>query len=163
MYLFLNRLNAHTPEQLKRKRGGAERDAPAAAAAEGRPPKRPRSEKIDADPLQPQDEMLPRGDDDMAEAVREVYRDHWAAIRSHYTRGNYVQDRYNYRIQDLNLEHLQSDLDQMFRNQESRFKINASFGFILRNLETGQLRYYHSSQNVGRLLDAPHLISNQEE
>jgi hypothetical protein len=36
---------------------------------------------------------------------------------------------------------------RIFRQQTTAFKINPSFGFILRNVETGELRYYHSSQN----------------
>jgi hypothetical protein len=43
------------------------------------------------------------------------------------------------------------------------FKINLSFGFILRNVETGELRYYHSSQNNSRFFDAPHLIRTEED
>ena len=57
-------------------------------------------------------------------------------------------------------------MDQMqilFRSQHSRFKINVSFGFILKHIETGELRYYHSSQNIGRLLEVPHLVSNQRD
>ena len=37
-----------------------------------------------------------------------------------------------------------------------------SFGFILINIETGVLRYYHPSQNNGKFFDAPHLIRNEE-
>jgi hypothetical protein len=39
----------------------------------------------------------------------------------------------------------------------------SSFGFILRNVETGELRYYHSSQNNSRFFDAPHLIRTEED
>jgi hypothetical protein len=41
---------------------------------------------------------------------------------------------------------------RIFKQQTTAFKINLSFGFILRNVETGELRYYHSSQNNSRLL-----------
>jgi hypothetical protein len=44
------------------------------------------------------------------------------------------------------------------RQQTTAFKINLSFAFILRNVETGELRYYHSSQNNSRFFDVPHLI-----
>jgi hypothetical protein len=42
-------------------------------------------------------------------------------------------------------------------------EINLSFGFILRNVETGELRYYHSSQNNSRMFDVPHLIRTEED
>ena len=38
-----------------------------------------------------------------------------------------------------------------------------SLGFILRNVETEELRYYHSSQNNSRFVDVPHLIRTEED
>ena len=35
----------------------------------------------------------------------------------------------------------------IFTQQSTAFTINLSFGFMLRNVETGELRYYHPSQN----------------
>lgn len=39
-----------------------------------------------------------------------------------------------------------SDIEDMLRNifraQRNAFKINLAFGFILRNIETGEKRYY---------------------
>ena len=70
---------------------------------------------------------------------------------------------YNFRIEDLNMNQLREQLMEMFRSQVNRFKINVSFGFILRNIENGELRYYHSSHNLGRMLEAPHQISNAED
>jgi hypothetical protein len=42
-------------------------------------------------------------------------------------------------------------------------KPTTAFGFILRNVDTGELCYYHSSQNNSRFLDVPHLIRNEED
>ena len=56
---------------------------------------------------------------------------------------------------------LHPTLWNIFRSQSSAFKINLSFGFILRNKTSGELCYFHSSKiNSGRFLDAPHLITN---
>jgi hypothetical protein len=52
---------------------------------------------------------------------------------------------------------------RIFRQQTTAFKINLSFGFILRNVETGELQYYHSSQNNSRFFDVPHLIRTEED
>jgi hypothetical protein len=38
-----------------------------------------------------------------------------------------------------------------------------SLGFILRNVETEELRYYHSSQNNSRFFDVPHRIRTEED
>ena len=70
---------------------------------------------------------------------------------------------YNFRIQYLNMNQLREQLMEMFRSHVNRFKINVSFGFILRNIENGELRYYHSSHNLGHLLEAPHLINNEAD
>ena len=62
---------------------------------------------------------------------------------------------------------MSSTFPEMIRNiftqQTSAFRINVSFGFILRNVETGELRYYHPSQNNARFFDVPHLIRNEED
>ena len=93
--------------------------------------------------------MLPQGDDELTEAVQEVYADHWSSIRTHHRTGQRVQDMYNFRIQNLNMNHLRDQLMEMFRSQVNRFKINVSFGFILQNTENRELRYYHTSHNLG--------------
>ena len=51
----------------------------------------------------------------------------------------------------------------LYRQQTTAFKINLSFGFILRNIETGVLRYYHPSQNNGIFFETPHLIRTEED
>ena len=124
----------------------------AASATLGHSPvaKRARSESVEVDPLQPSPEMLPQGDDELTAEVQEVYADHWSSIRTHHRTHQQVQDMYNFRIQDLNMNQLREQLMTMFRSQVTRFKINVSFGFILRNIENGELRYYHSSHNLGR-------------
>ena len=48
------------------------------------------------------------------------------------------------------------------KKQENRFKINYGFGFVLKNIETGEFRYYHASNN-SLMLDTAILISNEAE
>jgi hypothetical protein len=50
----------------------------------------------------------------------------------------------------------------LYRQQTTAFKINLSFGFILRNIETGVLRYYLPSQKNARFFDVQHLIRTEE-
>jgi hypothetical protein len=54
-------------------------------------------------------------------------------------------------------------VQHIFRHQTTAFKIDVSFRFILRNIETEKLRYYHSSQNNSRFVDVPHLIRPEED
>ena len=52
----------------------------------------------------------------------------------------------------------------MFEQQTNAFKINLSYGVVLKNKNTGCYRYYHSSCFCcGRYLDEPSLITNREE
>ena len=43
------------------------------------------------------------------------------------------------------------------------FKVNFSFGFILRNTETGALQYHHPSANNHLVLEQPFLISSPDD
>ena len=48
-------------------------------------------------------------------------------------------------------------------NQNSRFKINFSFGYILKNIESDALRFFHPSYNNHCVLNTAKLISNSDE
>ena len=91
------------------------------------------------------------------------YRSRWSSIRSHHRSGR-IQTTHNIRLTNLDTTTLQPTLWKIFRNQSSAFKINLSFGFILRNKISGELRYFHSSKNVsGRFLDVPHLVNKASD
>ena len=48
----------------------------------------------------------------------------------------------------------------MLYTQTCRFKINFSFGFVLRNRSDNRFRYWHASNGVNRIFNQPLLISN---
>jgi len=48
-------------------------------------------------------------------------------------------------------------------HEKTRFKINYSYGVVLRNVETDQLRYFYGSLGNARMLDFAVLICNQED
>ena len=59
---------------------------------------------------------------------------------------------------------LEAPLKIMFQEQTNAFKINLSYGFVLRNKNTGRYKNYHSSCNCcGRYLDEPSLTGNSKE
>jgi G:T-mismatch repair DNA endonuclease (very short patch repair protein) len=58
---------------------------------------------------------------------------------------------------------MEDELWAIFRSQTKAFKINFSYGFVLRHVETSELRYFHASQNNARLLDVPRLVRNKED
>ena len=116
------------------------------------PPKEPRShspQTSNSPSVEPN--ILPEDPE-----TRILYLRHWNTIRTE--EANRVQDRYNFTLHDMTVSTFPEMVRRIFRQQTTAFKINLSFGFILRNMETGELRYYHSSQNNSRFVDVPHLI-----
>ena len=86
--------------------------------------------------------------------------ENWASVRTHVVNGP-VQTRYNHRLTSLDTRDLQEPL---FDQQKTAFKVNASYGFVLKEKQSGRLRYYHSSSNCcGRLLEEPSLIANRDD
>ena len=98
--------------------------------------------------------------DEHGSELQDVIIQHWGSIRTHTSHGP-VQSRYNIRLMTSDIGGL--ELGHIFAAQTTAFKINISYGFILRNRTSDRYRYYHSSCNCcGRYLDEPSLITNAE-
>ncbi|CAB3993894.1 Zinc finger and SCAN domain-containing 22, partial [Paramuricea clavata] len=106
----------------------------------------------------PQDSLLPPSN-----LPSQLHRDHWRAIRTRQSRGNRIQDWYNYRLSSVNMGQLVDDIDHIFEDQSTVFKLNLSFGFVLFNNETQQMQYHHPSANNSRVFDSPFQIRNRED
>ena len=101
--------------------------------------------------------------DELSSAIRDFVHENWASVRTHVVNGP-VQTRYNRRLASLDTRDLHDQLFLLFDQQTTAFKINCSFGFVLREKENGRLRYYHSSNNCcGRILEEPSLITNRDD
>ena len=101
--------------------------------------------------------------DELSSAIRDFVHENWASVRIHVVNGP-VQTRYNRRLTSLDTRDLHAPLRVLFDQQTTAFKLNCSFGFVLREKESGRLRYYHSSNNCcGRLLEEPSLITNRDD
>ena len=90
------------------------------------------------DPLDPPD-RLPF-DDTLSTELLDVVRAHWRTIRTRVMRGP-LQCRYDYRLTTLDTTVLETPLKSMFQEQTNAFKVNLSYGFILRNKNTGRYKY----------------------
>ena len=60
----------------------------------------------------------------------------------------------------LNTDTLKHCAEELFENQTKAFKINVSFGFILRNNETNERKFYYSSTNT-KLFESPFLVKDR--
>ena len=85
----------------------------------------------------------------------------WNSILTFLRRGP-VQNLFNFYYSDDVCNLIGRIAKAIMKNQENRFKINYGFGFVLKNIETGEFRYYHASNN-SLMLDAAVLISNEAE
>ena len=95
-------------------------------------------------------------------SVEEVTNRHWQSIRNFIRKGK-IQSIFNFRYnKDFKLL-INEIVDAIMQCQKTRFKINCSLAYILRNIETNQLRYFHSSYNNHQLLERALLISNRQE
>ena len=125
-------------------------------------PKRRRIASLDEDPLTPP----PAGEayDELSSDLQDAVRDNWGSIRTYVAQGP-VQTRYNRRLASLDTRDLHEPLRELFDQQTTAaFKVNVSFGFVLREKENNRLRYYHSSNNCcGRYLEEPSLITNRDD
>ena len=81
------------------------------------------------------------------ENITQTYRQHWPQIRTGFSRQNRLQDWYNFRLSTTSPTALREQLNRIFADQSTVFKVNFSFGFIFRNTETGALQYHHPSAN----------------
>ena len=98
--------------------------------------------------------------DEYGSELQDVIIQNWGSIRTHTSHGP-VQSRYNFRLMTSDIGGL--ELGHIFTDQTTAFKINISYGFILRNRTSGRYKYYHSSCNCcGRYLDEPSLITNAD-
>ena len=114
---------------------------------------------ISEDPIDPP-ERFPFPDA-LSTDLLEVVRNNWSSIRTRLSRGP-LQTRVNFRLCSLDTTTLETPLKTMFEQQTNAFKINLSYGFVLKNKNTGCYRYYHSSYICcGRYLDEPSLITDR--
>ena len=89
-------------------------------------------------------------------------RKHRTSIRTFYKKGK-VQSIFNFCYnQDLKLLNPKI-IHQILQLQFHRFKINYSFGYILKNINDNELRYYHASFNNSVMMETARLISNRQE
>ena len=90
-----------------------------------------------------EEEDQPPIPDDMLESLRsndkllKLNRKNWKTIKDS-IKGK-VRSVYNYRIKtSINDDTFNEIIEEVLRDQQHCFKINASYGFILRNVETGE-------------------------
>ena len=122
--------------------------------------------EIQDDPEDFQNDNTKNDDEDLLN----VQRENWSAIKTHTRRGKF-QKFVNVRWTRETAPNFAEILRPVFEKAETRFKIQASNGFILRKTnetddddEDGETyRYFHACENNAALFDAPQHIHNQND
>ena len=99
----------------------------------------------------------------MKDETDEILARHWSSIRSYEIRRCHTKI-YNIRIVSNDLVGALERLNTMtiFHEQEFKFKVNASLGFVLLNNKNNRLRYFHPSPNADKLFAKPYLVEDRE-
>ena len=104
-----------------------------------------------------ENEIIHERDQDLERFIRL----NWDSIPT-FSRREPVQNLFNFYYSDDVCNLIGRIAKTIMKNQENRFKINYGFGFVLKNIETGEFRYYHASNN-SLMVDAAVPISNEAE
>ena len=93
--------------------------------------------------------------------LREFLSKYWFSIRTFSKHGK-VQSLHNFYFRNFE-RMIDTIAERIMRDQQTRFKLIYSFGYVLRNIDTDELRYYHPSSNNTQVLDTAVTISNSNE
>ncbi|GFR66083.1 zinc finger protein 546-like [Elysia marginata] len=156
-YLQRHRCDEVSVRKNKRKRKGDRK------GEEG--VKRKRGDKALLEPYRPdimEDDLEGEGVDNIislieGDGVREIYRNHWTSLRTHYREGP-NHSHYTFRWESQTEPSWKQWLRSVFSRQEKRFKLNLSHSFVLFNREADEFRFFHASKNNARVWDKPKTI-----
>ena len=101
---------------------------------------------------------MDRTDDD----IKEFIKKYWSSIRT-FSRKNKVQTIFNFYYNKNLKEMVQNITEAIMKEQKNCFKINYSLAYVLRSIETNELRYFHASFNNHLMLESALLISSRQE
>ena len=91
--------------------------------------------------------------------VKDFMQKYWGSIRS-FTKKGKIQNIFNIFYDRDFKDLIETIAERIMTYQKNRFKINYSLAFILKNIETKELRYYHASFNNAQILETALLINN---
>ena len=98
----------------------------------------------------------------MEDEINTLMKKHRTSIRTFHKKGK-VQSIFNFCYNQNLTVLIRKIINQILQLQFHRFKINYSFGYILKNINDNELRYYHSSFNNSVMMETARLISNRQE
>ncbi|XP_035658058.1 uncharacterized protein LOC118403449 [Branchiostoma floridae] len=161
--------SSSTPQshgRIKKREDGDEAEKPSKQVRREATSASESSDLLQEDPLEIRDDLVTPVEEEEGRgnaALIQLYREKWQFIRTQFKRGRKIQDEYNFRLHTTTIDELSSKAWAVFRDQNATFKLSVSFGFIVRNNETGELRYYYACNNNNHcFLKEPVLVENED-
>lgn len=90
---------------------------------------------------------------------RDTYRKNWSTIKQRITKGR-LKDVYHFPLSPA--DKIPGKLDEVLRNYQKSVKINVSFGYVMTCKPTGEIRFYHPSNNT-MVFDVAQLITGPSD
>ena len=84
---------------------------------------------------------------------KQLYQQNWKTIRTSVKQGR-LKDVYHYPMLGISIQEI---VGKVMANYNANVKVNVAFGFILQNRTTGELKFFHPSNNTF-LFDTPRLL-----
>ena len=94
-------------------------------------------------------------------ALIRLYRNNRHVINRGYRKGKLTEE-FNHEINnDVSYAAFDEHLDEIYNHQNNAFKVNISFGYVLRHTETRELRFFYPHQNE-TILPSPVTVRNRK-
>ena len=93
------------------------------------------------------------------EKYREIYEKNWRTIKPRVQQGR-IRDMYHFPLINSGNNEIFDKAEEVTGKYKGKIKVNAAFGFILKNRTTGDLKFYHPSNNT-MLFTNPRLIEKR--
>ena len=87
---------------------------------------------------------------------KDIYKKHWSTIRPSIKKGK-LRDMYHFPLFNETDNAILLKADEVMTNYNGKLKINVAFGFVLENRTSGELKFFHPSNNT-MLFSTPKLL-----
>ena len=93
------------------------------------------------------------------DSVKSLYRQNWTTIKQSVKKG-ILKDMYHFPISPY--DNIPGKLGEVLKYYKKPVKINVAFGYILRNTETDEMKFFHPSNNT-MIFETAQVVSNQND
>ena len=100
--------------------------------------------------------------ENVSEEYKDIYTRHYNTIRTRVTRGRIKYVYHFLMTENYSSKLIEEYLSVVRAEHKNRCKLNAAFGFILKNLDTQELKFFHPSNN-NMIFELPKLIVNDRD